>query len=66
MAGQHDPLLLLHAHLVSQPRPAGHSFKGSEEQYKWLARLAQEVFGSSLTARVVRSLVDAFIRVPGR
>lgn len=44
---------------------AGSPFKGEESQYKWLGRLAQEVFGGSMTSRVVRVLVDAFLKVPG-
>ena len=39
---------------MPQACPTGESFKGSDSQYKWLARLAGEVFGGSMTSKVVR------------
>ncbi|KAI7846260.1 hypothetical protein COHA_000240 [Chlorella ohadii] len=44
----------------------GERFEGKEHQYKWLSRLAMEVFGGSMTSRVVRALVDAYLRAPSR
>lgn len=45
--------------------PAGEPFTGKDQQYSWLTRLSSEVFGGSMTARVVRKVVDAYLRVPG-
>ncbi|PRW44243.1 hypothetical protein C2E21_6700 [Chlorella sorokiniana] len=44
----------------------GEKFEGKDHQYKWLSRLAMEVFGGSMTSRVVRALVDAYLRAPSR
>lgn len=45
---------------------AGEPFKGKDHQYRLLYTLATELFGGSVKARVVRALVDSFIKVASR
>ncbi|KAL4439976.1 hypothetical protein ABPG75_002977 [Micractinium tetrahymenae] len=49
--------------LQSLEKETGESFQGKDHQYRLLTTLATELFGGSVTARVVRALVDSFLKV---
>ncbi|KAL4420286.1 hypothetical protein ABPG77_005626 [Micractinium sp. CCAP 211/92] len=57
---------LVYKMLQSLEAETGEPFKGKDHQYRLLYTLATELFGGSVKARVVRALVDSFIKVASR
>ena len=49
---------------ASSPLNAGESWEGKDHQYSFLWHLAQELFGGSMSMRLVKTLVQAYFRAP--